>query len=200
MRATCLSFLLGLVLSQVACASQPPPPQPIAPVPSNPAPLPPLPRSSIAAVVLHRAELGLTDEQVGEMEQRDQERERENAVVREEMEKKNQKVASASSSGSGGAAQGMHGCGTGGGMHGGGMHGGRMGGRSPASGSGSGKESDRAATLEDRLDENDTKAYLDVESVFTEAQKAGAREIASDYREHLYEQRENVRSGSAQPK
>src|ERR1700722_5591634 len=106
MRANCLSFLLGLALSQVACASQPPPPQSIAPVPTNPAPLPPLPRSSIAAVVLHRAELGLTDEQVGEMEQRDQQRERENAVVREEMEKKNQKGASASSSGSGSGSGG----------------------------------------------------------------------------------------------
>jgi hypothetical protein len=199
MRATCLISLLLLTLSQVACASQPPPPQPIAPVPTNPAPLPPLPRSSIAAVVLHRAELGLTDEQVGEMEQRDQQRETENAVVREEMEKKSQKgpsaPSSASGSGNGGASQGMHG----GGM-GGGMHGGRMGGRSPASGSGRGREADRTATLEDRLDENDTKAYLDVESVFTEAQKAGAREIASDYREHLYEQRENARSRAAQSK
>ena len=88
----------------------------------------------------------------------------------------------------------------GGGMHGGGMHGGRMGGRSPASGSGGGKEADRAATLEDRLDENDTKAYLDAESAFTEAQKAAAREIASDYREQLYEQRENARNRSAQTK
>jgi hypothetical protein len=50
------------------------------------------------------------------------------------------------------------------------------------------------------LDENDTKAYLDAESVFTEAQKTRAREIASDYREQLYEQRENARSRSAQNK
>src|SRR5450631_1620013 len=88
-----------------------------------------------------------------------------------EMEKKGQKGSSAPSStggsGSGGAPQGMHG-GMGGGMHGGGMHGSRMGGRPPASGSGGGKEADRAATLEDRLDENDTKAYLDAERVFTE--------------------------------
>ena len=199
MRATRLSYFFALALSQAACASEPPPPQPIVPVPTPPAALPPLPRSSIAAVVLHRAELGLTDEQVGEMEQRDQQREGENAAVREEMEKKTQKGQSASSgsirSGSSGAPQGMQG----GGM-GGGMHGGRMGGRSPASGSGGGKDLDRTATLEDRLDENDTKAYLDVESVFTEAQKARAREIASDYREQLYERRENARSRSAQTK
>ena len=114
------------------------------------------------------------------------------------MKKKSQQGPSApssgSGSGSGGAPQGMHG----GGMHGGGMHGGRMGGRSPASGGG--KEADRAATLEDRLDENDTKAYLDAEGVFTEAQKEKAREIASDYREHLYEQRESARSSAAQTK
>jgi hypothetical protein len=203
MRAACLGFFCALALSQVACASQPPPPQPIAPVATNQAALPPLPRSSIAAVVLHRAELGLTDEQVGEMEQRDQQREGENAAVREEMEKKGQKGPSAPSStggsGNGGAPQGTHGA-MGGGMHGGGMHGGRMGGRSPASGSGGGKDADRAATLEDRLDENDTKAYLDAESVFTEAQKARAREIASDYREQLYERRESARSKSAQTK
>jgi hypothetical protein len=186
-------------MSQLACASQPPPPQPIASVPTNQAALPPLPRSSIAAVVLHRTELGLTDDQVGEIEQRDQQREGENAAVREEMEKRGQKGPPApsgtSGSGNGGTPQGMHG----GGM-GGGMHGGRMGGRSPASGSGGEKEADRASTLQDRLDENDTKAYLDAESVFTEAQKARAREIASDYREELYERRENARTKSTQTK
>jgi hypothetical protein len=83
-------------------------------------------------------------------------------------------------------------------MHGGGMRGGRMGGRSPGSAPSGG--ADRAATLEDRLDENDTKAYLDAEGVFTEAQRARAREIASDYREQLYEQRENARSKSSQTK
>jgi hypothetical protein len=201
MRAACLGFSFAWALWQVACASQPPPAPPIAPVPANPAALPPLPRSSIAAVVLHRAELKLTDDQVAALEQRDRQREEENAAVREEMEKKSQRAPSSrSGSGSGGAAQGMQGGGMGGGMHGGGMHGGRMGGRSPASGSGGGKEADRAATLEDRLDENDTKAYLDAESAFTEAQKAAAREIASDYREQLYEQRENARNRSAQTK
>ncbi len=138
------------------------------------------------------------------MEQRDQEREKEDAVVREEMEKRSQKGQSVSSSGtrsgSSGAPQGMQGGGMGGGMRGGGMHGGRMGGRSPASGSGGGKQADRTATLEDRLDENDTKAYLDVESAFTEAQQTKAREIASDYREHLYEQREDARAKSAEAK
>lgn len=202
MRAAPIGFTLTLVLAQVGCASRPPP---VAAVPNNQATLPPLPRSSIAAVVLHRAEIGLTDEQVSEMEQLDQKREAENAAVREEMGKKSQQGQSAPSSnsraGSGSAAsQGMRGSGMGGGMHGGGMHGGRMGGRSAAPGAGSGKEADKAAVLEDRLDEDDTKAYLDAENVLTEAQKPRAREIASDYREQLYEQRESARAKAASTK
>jgi hypothetical protein len=138
------------------------------------------------------------------MEQLDQKRETENAAVRAEMGKKNQQGQSApASNGSGGgsgAPPGMRGGGMGGGMRSGGMHGGRMGGRSAAPGAGGGKEADRAAALEDRLDENDTKAYLDAENVLTEAQRARAREIASDYREQLYEQRENARVKSASTK
>jgi hypothetical protein len=202
MRAAPLRFTLVLALAQAACASPPPP---VAAVPNNQAALPPLPRSSIAAVVLHRAEIGLTDEQVSEMEELDQKRETENAAVREEMGKKSQQAQAAPSSNSGAgsrsaASQGMQGSGMGGGMRGGGMHGGRMGGRSAAPGAGSGKEANRAAALEDRLDENDTKAYLDAENVLTEAQKARAREVASDYREQLYEQRESARAKSASTK
>ena len=74
-------------------------------------------------------------------------------------------------------------------MRGGGMHGGRMGGGIPSSGSSGVRKTDRQATLEDRLDENDTKAYLDAESLLTDAQKGRAREMASDYRERLYEER-----------
>lgn len=167
--------------------------------------MPRLPRSSIAAVVLHRAEIGLTDEQVSEMEQLDQKRETENAAIRDELGKKSQQGRSVPSSnsrvGNGSAAsQGMQGSGMGGGMRGGGMHGGRMGGRSAPPGAGSGKEADGATALEDRLDANDTKAYLDAENVLTEAQKARAREIASDYREQLYEQRERARTKSASTK
>jgi hypothetical protein len=204
MRAAAIGFTLSLVLAQVACATPPPPPA-VAAVPTNQAALPPLPRSSIAAVVLHRAEVGLTDEQVSEMEQLDQKRETENATVREELGKKSQQGQSAPSTNSGAgngsaAPQGMQGSGMGNGMRGGGMHGGRMGGRSAPPGAGSGKEADRAATLDDRLDENDTKAYLDAENLLTEAQRARAREIASDYREQLYEQRERARANSASTK
>jgi hypothetical protein len=75
-----------------------------------------------------------------------------------------------------------------------------MGGRSSPPETGTGKEGDRETTLEDRLDENDTKAYLDVEGVLAEGQKSRAREIASDYREQLYERREKARGRSAQTK
>jgi hypothetical protein len=77
----------------------------------------------------------------------------------------------------------------GGGMRGGGMHGGRMGAGIPPSAPNGAKKMDQQSVLEDRLDENDTKAYLDAEGVLTEAQKDRARDIASDYREQLYEQR-----------
>jgi len=196
MRALRLRLALSFALCTVACAS---PAKPAASVAASPATSPPLPRSSIAAVVSRRAELGLTDEQVGEMERIDQKREEENAVTREELEKERKQAASGrpAGPGSGGgpsASQGMRGRGMGGGMHGGGMHGGRMGGGAPASGSGDAKKTNRQSALEDRLDENDTKAYLDAEDVLTEAQKPRARDIASDYREQLYEQRELAHS------
>lgn len=209
MRAAPTVFTLLLLLAQAACASPPPPAAAVpndqavpAPLPNNHAAAAPLPRSSIAAVVLRRAEIGLTDEQVSEMEELDQKRETENAAVREEMGKKSQQgQAAPSSAGSRSAgSQGMQGSGMGGGMRGGGMHGGRMGGQSAAPGAGSGKEADRAAALEDRLDENDTKAYLDAENVLTEAQRPRAREVASDYREQLYEQRESARAKSKSTK
>jgi hypothetical protein len=42
------------------------------------------------------------------------------------------------------------------------------------------------------LNEADTKAYLDAEEVLTEDQRAPAREVASEYREQLYERRANA--------
>ena len=94
----------------------------------------------------------------------------------------------------------MQGTGMVGGMHGGGMHGG-MRGRFGAPRASQGKAADKQAALEDRLDENDTKAYLDAEeNVLTEKQKERAREIASDYREQLYEQREKERATSPSTK
>jgi hypothetical protein len=45
-----------------------------------------------------------------------------------------------------------------------------------------------------RLDDNDTKAYLDAEEILTEAQRSRARDIAEDYREQLYDRRATARA------
>lgn len=179
-----------LFLSLVSCAHDEPP------TPTNVASLPPLPRSSIAAVVQQRATLKLTDDQVRDLEALDQDREKANAALLEEVAQK-QKASAAGSSGSGGARNapstgGMTGGGmNGGGMRGGGMRGGGMGGRrgAPVASHPSAAGPD-AATVQDRLDENDTKAFLDAEQVLSDAQRDPAREIASDYRAQLYERRE----------
>jgi hypothetical protein len=202
MRALRLGLALAFALPVAACASSAPP---AAAVTAKPADAPPLPRSSIAAVVLRRAEIGLSDEQVGEMEQIDQKREAEDAAAREELDRERKQAQSAAPAGGGGgggssASRGMHGGGMGGGMRGGGMHGGGMGGRPAAAASGGAKRTDRQGILEDRLDDNDTKAYLDAEELLTDAQKGPAREIASDYRERLYQEREIARSKSAATK
>jgi hypothetical protein len=189
-----------LCLSLVSCAHDEPP------TPANVAPLPPLPRSSIAAVVQQRATLKLTDDQVRDLEALDQDREKANAALLEEVAQK-QKALTAGSSGSGGARNapstgGMNGGGmNGGGMRGGGMRGGGMGGRrgAPAASHPSAAGPD-AATVQDRLDENDTKAFLDAEQVLTDAQRDPAREIASDYRAQLYERREREKQKGAATK
>jgi hypothetical protein len=155
--------------------------------------LPPLPRSSIAAVVQQRAKLGLTDDQVRDLEEIDQERERADAAFTDEVAQK-QKAAQAAGAGAG---SGPPGGGTrgggmgGGGMRGGGMRGGGMGGRrGPPQAGHEAANGTAPATIQDKLDENDTKAFLDAEQVLTEAQRDPAREIASDYRAQLYERRE----------
>ena len=74
------SVTLALALS--ACAIAP------RPAPATPgATLAPLPRSSIAAVVLQRGELGLTEDQVRRLELVDQRREAEDAAIRDELAK-----------------------------------------------------------------------------------------------------------------
>ena len=161
--------------------------------PVDPSTLPPLPRSSLAAVILHRSELGLTDDQVRELEQIDRRRESEDAAVRADLAAKAKPATTSPTSGGGGTgnAGGATGSGMGGGRMGG-MRGGRMGGgrgfRAPSNnGPSSGQ---RAVKLEDLLDDDDTKAYLDGEEVLTEPQREQAREIASDYRAQIYDRRE----------
>jgi hypothetical protein len=178
-----LHALFALVPLLLACAHE----KPSAPV--DVGSLPPLPRSSIAAVVQQRAKLALTDDQVRDLEELDQAREKANAAILDEVAQK-EKAARAAASGNGGTTSGAAAGGSrGGGMRGGGMRGGGMGGRrGPPAG-----EAPHGAdqpTVQDRLDENDTKAFLDAEQVLTEAQRDPAREIASDYRAQLYDRRE----------
>ena len=135
-----------------------------------------------------RVKLALTDDEVRDLEELDQAREKANAAFMDEVAQK-QKAAQAAvaSVGSGPPAGG----GQGGGMGGGGMRGGGMGGhRGAPQGVSEAANATAAATIQDRLDENDTKAFLDAEQVLTEAQRDPAREIASDYRSQLYERRE----------
>jgi hypothetical protein len=44
-------------------------------------------------------------------------------------------------------------------------------------------------TLEQTMDDNDTRAYLRAEAALTDAQRERAREIAEEYREKLYDRR-----------
>jgi hypothetical protein len=160
--------------------------------------LPPLPRSSIAAVVQARAKLGLTDDQVRDLEEIDQARVKADAAVTDEAAQKQKAAQAAGASAAGGPpASGARGGGMGGGgPHGGGMRGGGMGGRRGPRASPEAANGTAPATLQDRLDENDTKAFLDAEQVLTEVQRDPAREIASDYRAQLYERRELERQRS----
>lgn len=151
-----------LFLAAVACASAPPPAPP-APPPIV-APASDLPRSSIAAILLHREELSLTPAQVEALSRRDDALAKEDTALRT-------RLATGTSSGSTppAASAGM-----------GGRHGRRGGQRAatPAHGP-------DALT---QLDDNDTRAYLEIEEqVLTEAQRPHAREIASTYREALYD-------------
>jgi hypothetical protein len=184
--------LLALATAVPACADAPLPPA-ATPVTEADAPaakpLPPLPRSSIAAVVQHRGELGLSDEQIEAMERRDREREEEDRALRSEDEKRRKAVEEAASNARNAAPPGRS---PGSGMRGGGMGGGRrgvgMGG--PGGGAASGGRTAQGESFEDRLDADDTKAYLDIEDVLTPDQRAPAREIASDYRAQLYDRRQ----------
>jgi hypothetical protein len=147
----------------MACASAPPPAPP-APPPIV-APAADLPRSSIAAILAHRVELGLTSGQVDALSRRDDALAKEDAALRA-------RLATTSTSGPASPPASPST---------GGRHGRRGGGqRAPTAAHGP-----DALT---QLDDNDTKAYLEIEDqVLTESQRPRAREIASAYREALYD-------------
>ena len=78
-------LLAARLLPLVACAHATPEPPPTSPAASpEPAPRPPLARSSIGAVLAHRNELALTDEQVAKLEELDRQAQAANEATRTE--------------------------------------------------------------------------------------------------------------------
>jgi hypothetical protein len=143
--------------------------------------LPPLPRSSIAAVLLHRQELALDDDQVREMLEIDQKLADRNAALRS-APPADDKPAKPPAGGAGrGAGGGLH-------MAGGRAAMGGMGAPAPPK-----PRSDGSAhpprNLQDRIDDNDTKAYLEAEQVLRPEQIEPARDFAEKYREELFDRR-----------
>ncbi|HET6983365.1 MAG TPA: hypothetical protein VFI53_14575 [Myxococcaceae bacterium] len=161
-----MRFVLPLAAAALACASTPPPrpPPPVTPTAEQ---KPELPRSSIAAILLHREDLDLTPTQVETLARRDDALAREDAALRARLGSTSSGATPAptqSPSPSPGGRSGRHGAR-----------------RAPAPAHG--------ADPLTQLDDNDTRAYLGVEEqVLTEAQRPRAREIASAYREALYDQ------------
>jgi hypothetical protein len=159
-----MRIVLPLAALAVACASTPTPRPPVTPSAEQ---KPELPRSSIAAILVHREDLALTPTQVETLVRRDDALAREDAALRS-------KLASTSSGGT--ATPTPSQSPSPGGR--GGRHGAR---RAPAQA--------HAPDALTQLEDNDTRAYLEVEEqVLTEAQRPRAREIASAYREALYDQ------------
>jgi hypothetical protein len=149
------------------------------PAPGAVAPL--LPRSSVAAVLAQRGALGLTPEQVKQLEQvdaklaRDQEAARSAAAHAEDP-----KQAAPQRPTQGAAPPGP-----------GGMAGGKS--RPPPQIRVNSGPSP-AEVLERQLDDLDTQAFLQVVESLPEAQREKAVDVASRYREQLFEQREREKS------
>jgi hypothetical protein len=142
---------------------------------ASPAPPLPLPRSSIAAVLAHRGELGLEAAQVKQLEARDGALQKEIADLRE-------RLAAVPSRGRAG----------GGGRGGGGGMGGRHGG---GGGRAAQDPAARASDLQAKIDDADTSAWLAAEALLQESQRERARAIAEKYREALADEREAKRVG-----
>ena len=180
MRASLAFFLL-------ACAHEQPRPQPV-----DVSKLPPLPASSIAAVIEHRQELALTDDQVRRLQDLDNQRVRADQATTEKSEqhKEAQPAQRPANAGTGGRGMGS---GMGMGRRGMGMRGG---GYSRGSSGGNDRQ---PRTLQDRLDDDDTNAYLTAEEeVLMPSQRPRAHEIAEDFREQQYERRELLRRANTQ--
>jgi hypothetical protein len=173
-----------LCLLGLACAAAKP-----VPLPPDPATLSPLPRSSLAAVLAHRGDLDLTDDQVRLLTRLDDQLYDENSAIQVEAakepppEKRPEKEPPADNHFNAGSDTGM-------GMGG---RGGRRGGQ-PRESKPVPKPVPVDKSLQERLDGNDTEAYENAErSVLQKDQTERAREIASKYREELFDRREMAR-------
>ncbi len=175
MRRATLSIVLSAAFLSLACATTQP--KKVA----TTGPQATFPRSSIAAVLGHKDELQLTGEQVRRLQDLDDQLERQNAALRQEAEKRQ----SQGSSPSGAFGRGM------GGRSRGGTGGRSMGGTRSAPSTANGPKS-----VEERIDDNDTNAYLEAEKVLTEAQRARAMEIASKFRQERWDRRHAARKPS----
>jgi len=165
-----LLAVLGVGLVLAGCAERKPLPRPE---------LPPLPRSSIAAVLQRRTDLGLTDDQAQKLQARDDQLETQNAGLHEPGTNRKRPDGEAGGMGRGGMGGG------GGGMHGGRHHGGW--------GGGGAKRESHIESVQEQRDANDTAAFTEIEPVLTDAQRPKAEAIASEYREQLYHQREALK-------
>ena len=144
--------------------------------------LPPLLHSSsVAAVLAQRGALQLTPEQVKQLEQVASRLEREQQVAREELSHPPDAPAGPSAPPPGKSP---------GGGPGGGMGGAKS---RPAPNVRSSGPS-QAQVLQQRLDELDTQAFLKSVAMLPEPQREKATEIASRYREQLFEQREREKN------
>ncbi len=160
-----MRFALLIAAIAIACASAPTTAPRAVAQPAD------LPRSSIAAVLLHREELRLTATQVDALGRRDEELQREDAALRARLAAGSEVPAAAPQASMTGAGRG-----------------GRHGGRRPSTQA-------HAPDLLTRLDDDDTRAYLEVEAqVLTEQQRPRAQQIASQYREALYDRQHPSRT------
>jgi hypothetical protein len=190
-------FSLPLGLLIFSCAA-PPPPKPLPPRPME--------RSSVDVLLRHRGELSLSDDQVTRLEALDERRESDAASLRAQLKelraaraKTGKDVAAGVTSPRGSAAGGMGGARGGmGGMGGAGMSGGGMGkhgGGGPSGGAGRpGHEQDEVERIHQRLDDLDTRAFLDAQTeIMTEGQRPAAEKLASAYRAALFDFRTAMR-------
>jgi len=188
--------VIGWLLLLAACAHAPAEDAP-SPAPTTPAPQPPLDHSSVAAVLAHRGELHLSDDQIQKLEGIDRELLAKNEAIRAEgsaVHKANTTASSVQRSDPSMTRPTTDPTASGAGRMGGGRGMGMGGGHRRGSMGGGAAGDSKHPDPESRMDENDTDAYFDAEALLSESQRPRAREIAEEYREQLYDYREAVRA------